>query len=219
MQSQHAVLSIFQIFPTNWYVLSKPQSTHLQCLNLKQYPVEIHENSFANAAQVATCVSSISSDWFHNALIIYDIYWSTVAALIQLCVDSQNRQEVYEWTLPDDTLRLKALSLILTTRLELLSQIYSHDYPHSPSRDDQWPGEQMRSLLLLGIHPSCSQDQCLCFNDDRATIQSLVRNPSCSVLACLKLWLIQVGDPASYTRRPRATNLCEKVSLGRSILG
>lgn len=164
---------------------SNQRSAHLHCPNEKQYPVEIYERSFANAAQIATCVSSSSPDWFQNALILYDIYWSTVAALIQLCVDSRNRQEVHEWTLPDDTLRLKNLNLILTTRLELLDQIYNHDSLRGQSGDEQWPSEQTRSLLLLGIHPSCSQDQCLCFNDDRATIQNVVRNPLCYVFRTL----------------------------------
>lgn len=149
--------------------------------------MELYDKSLTNAAQRATCVSSSSADWFHNALVVYDIYWSTVAALIQLCVDSQNRQELNEWTLPDDTLRLKTLNIILTTRLELLNQIYNREKPHNPSGVDQWPDEQMRSLLLLGIHPSCSQDQCLCFNDDRATIQNLVCNPPCHIFSCSKL--------------------------------
>ena len=137
--------------------------------------MEIYERSLANAAQIATCVTSSSPDWFQNALILYDIYWSTIAASIQLCVDSRNRQGTDEWNLPDDKLRLKNLNLILTMRLELLNQIYNHDSPRSQSGDEQWPSEQMRSLLLLGMHPSCSQDQCLCFDDDRATIQNIVR--------------------------------------------
>ena len=146
--------------------------------------MDTYENSLTSAAKITTGDSSRSPDWFYNALVLYDIHWSTVAALIQLCVDSQNRHEVHEWALPDDTLWLKSLNLIFTTRLELLNRMYSHDNPCSPSRDDQWPVEQMRSLLLLGIHPSCSEDQCLCFNDDRTTIQNLVCNHHCYVLTC-----------------------------------
>lgn len=181
--------------------------------------METYENSLANAAQIATSPSSRSPDWFHNALVLYDVYWSTVAALIQLCVDSQNQQEVHEWTLPYDTQRRKTLNLILTARVELLNRIYNRNRPFSPSADDQWPVEQMRSLLLLGMHPSCSQDQCLCFNDDRATIQNLVCSPLYCVLPCSKLLLTRLGDPASYSRRPRFTSLRQKIYLGRSVLG
>lgn len=149
--------------------------------------MEIYDQSLANAARIAT--SSSSPDWFYNALVLYDIYWSTVAALIQLCADSQTRQELYEWTLPDGTLRLKALNLILTSRLELVNQIYNHKTARNPSAADPWPDDQMRSLLLLGIHPSCAQDQCLCFNDDRATIQNLVCHPLGYFICCSKLLL------------------------------
>lgn len=137
--------------------------------------MEVHEGSLAVAARNARCLSSSFPDWFQNALTLYDIYWSTLSALIQLCVDSQKRKDPYHWTSADELARQNGLNDIMATRFKLLNQIYSIDSPRGAREDDEWIHEQMKSVLLLGNSPICSQDKCLCFDDSRLVIERLVR--------------------------------------------
>lgn len=153
--------------------------------------MEIHEKSLVVAARNARCLSSSSPDWFQNALVLYDIYWSTIAALIQLFADCQKRKELYTWTNVDEFGRQNDLNAILATRFNLLNQIYSYNNPRCQSEDDEWINEQMKSVLLLGIHPSCSQDQCLCFGGDQLDIDNLVLYPFNFVFP----WLFSPANP------------------------
>lgn len=145
-------------------------------LILKKYPVEIHTNSVVIAAQNARSTYSGASDWFENALILYDIYWSTLAAMIQLHADFQERKEIYRWTTADEFEKKNEFISLLTTRFNILNQIYNNNDPRCSSEDDQWINEQMKTVLLLGTHPSCSKDQCLCFNDVKHDMNDLVHN-------------------------------------------
>lgn len=129
------------------------------------------------AVRYATHVSTFSPDWFQNALILYDICWSMTAALIHLCAGSQKQKEPYIWTLADEAVRLNGLNRILTTRFKVLFQIYNGDRVGHPSGELDWLDEQVKTLPLLGIHPLCSQDECRCFHDDRASIQNPVSVP------------------------------------------
>lgn len=173
MDYQLAALSNFQIFFTSSLV-AQTCFIFIIMLTPKKYPVEIHTNSVVIAAQNARSTYFGASDWFENALILYDIYWSTVAALIQLHADFQERKELYRWTTADEFEKKNELTTILTTRLNILNQIYNNNDPRCPSEDDQWINEQMKTVLLLGTHPSCSQDQCLCFSDVKLDMNDLV---------------------------------------------
>ena len=128
------------------------------------------------AARNARCLSSSSPDWFQNALTLYDITWSTAAALIQLIMDTHQRKEMYIWTATDEFERKNDLNAILATRFAVLNQIYCYNYPRRP-REDEWMNEPMKILLLSGFRPSCSQDQCLCFDNDQLDIDNLVFHP------------------------------------------
>lgn len=115
-----------------------------------------------------------STDWFHNALVIYDIFWSTLAAQIQLCMDVQNKKHSNQWSSSDEATRLNDVHFLLTPQFKMLDHLYTNVNPRSSQGTPQWAFEQTRNIICMGIHPPCFGLECNCFCDERPNVQELV---------------------------------------------
>jgi hypothetical protein len=115
-----------------------------------------------------------STDWFHNVLVIYDIFWSTLAAQIQLCMDVQNKKRSNQWSFSEEATRLNDVHFLLIPRFKMLDHLYASLNSRPSQGTPQWAYEQMKTMICLGIHPSCFGHECTCLCDDRPSVQELV---------------------------------------------
>ncbi|KAI9893088.1 MAG: hypothetical protein M1814_000635 [Vezdaea aestivalis] len=123
------------------------------------YPIEKEEHALGIATQQVTPVP----DWFRKVLVLYDLCWSTTAALIQLCVDVQTTLALSDWTRNNEVVRNSDLNEILTTRFRILRQIYMNNMGGNTG-EDHWCNEQIRHLLVFGLQRKCIQSECDCSN-------------------------------------------------------
>lgn len=133
------------------------------------YLLQSHESSIMDASRRIGFVSLQSSEWFCQLLTLYDLFWSTTAALIQLCLV---RRQVAE-TDPETSTLDKALRLVLSIRYRLRKQAYaSPGWSH-----DNRAAEQFLGLMLQDIRLECTEEICRCLEPDSNIVQEMVCCP------------------------------------------
>jgi hypothetical protein len=140
-----------------------------------QYVFQGHSRSAVDASLSNPGVSLHSANWFHDCLVLYDLQWSTTAALIQLCAARRRRQETKTgWSEVDQARELSDFRLVLATRFQLQQQIL---YAVGMRTTAHWTAEQLRTLLCQDLCAACAEDRCQCFQGDWSVIEDLVRPP------------------------------------------
>ena len=126
-----------------------------------------------------------SQTWFHDCLVLHDVYWSTTAALVQICLMRKQRQETKElWSTEDKAREFNNLRLILTARF----QIQKHAFDGVGMEiGTAWTAEQLESLLGQGLCATCAKDHCKCFDYHSPVLQDLVRRHFPSI--CHPTWM------------------------------
>ena len=103
------------------------------------------------------------------------MFWSTTAALNQLCMVRRSPSALAT-TPPDATDKadeLRDLQLVLSTRYQLRRQAHLS----SEAAQGSCLAEQFLSLMLQDIRPDCAEEKCQCFEENSSIIQEMVRDP------------------------------------------
>ena len=137
------------------------------------------------AAQQIHTLAFQSQTWFHDCLVLYDVYWSTTAALVQICLMRKHRQETKEpWSTKDKARELNYLRLILTARFQIQKHVFDGV---GIERGTAWTAGQLESLLDHGLCATCAKDHCKCFDYHSVVLQDLVWRHSLSI--CRRTWM------------------------------
>ncbi len=117
-----------------------------------------------------------SADWFEGALVVYDTFWSTTAALIKLCVDVELKKRSIPWSFAEEAVRLNRIHLILVPRFKMLDDLYQLSSSQSSRGTLEWAKEQIKTMICLSIQPSCFSHECTCLGEDQPAVHKMVTN-------------------------------------------
>ncbi|CZR66823.1 uncharacterized protein PAC_16724 [Phialocephala subalpina] len=137
------------------------------------YPLDDDVNAFLLAAKTAIKTSRSSADWFYCALVLYDISWATIAAMIQMCMDNQYYKGLNHSGLARDT----AL-LTLSPRFKMLDHLFKDSTPSPPPGELEWAYEQTQTMLCMAIRAKCFGQECFCLGAHSKYLLELVTLPS-----------------------------------------
>ncbi len=144
---------------------------HSLLFNSTQFLFQDYETSLMDASRNIGIISLQSLNWFGHFLTLYDLFWSTTAALIQLC--QLRRQVPGTATEPHYMDRAEALSnlrLILSIRYRL----QRHAFSPSGGKQSNWASAQFLALMLQDMRQVCADERCKCFEPDSSIAQEMV---------------------------------------------
>ena len=154
--------------------VSPNASVSLYFAKTSKYVLELNSERTTDAIQRALHTSPIAQGWLRDVLILYDVVWSTTAALIRLCMITDERKRRGQWSLSDEASRLNDLQSFLSTRFQVQNLIFNTPRPASLSEDERWADVQLKALLLSELRLTCILHQCECLGKDRAPVEILV---------------------------------------------
>jgi len=112
--------------------------------------------------------------WYGDSLTLYDIFWSLTVALIQVCMLRQGRSnQDMRTSAASSNADADTLQNILGTKY----QLRRHTCPSSEMADAARATEQLKLVLLQDILPTCSEEECQCFQVSSSIVQNAVRSP------------------------------------------
>jgi hypothetical protein len=139
-----------------------------------QYVLELNSERTTGAIQRALYTSPIAQGWLRGVLVLYDIVWGTTAALIRLCMITDERKRTGQWSLSDEASRLNDLHSFLSARFRIQNLIFNTPGPANLSEDERWADIQLKTLLLSELRTTCILHQCECLGKDRVPVEILV---------------------------------------------
>ena len=146
-------------------------STCRHFIDCGQYLLKAHEKSMINASRRIGVVSLQSSNWFCDLLALYDLFWSTTAAMVQLRLMRRHRNDsAVELPALEDTEDLRSLELVLSIR----DQLQQHVHNFSGSAGKNWIATQLPGLMLQDMHRACAESHCQCFEAEVGVLEDKV---------------------------------------------
>ncbi|CAG8953761.1 hypothetical protein HYFRA_00006652 [Hymenoscyphus fraxineus] len=137
------------------------------------YPIEERNNAVVDAVRRTMGPTQSLTDWFHNALVLYDTFWATNAATIQFCLNAQVRRESGRWSFAEEALLATNSNHILTPHLAMLDHLYQDSPKDTSPGTVEWAREQIKSLVCLSICTPCFKHECKCMSDNPSSLQDL----------------------------------------------
>ncbi|KUJ19505.1 uncharacterized protein LY89DRAFT_780432 [Mollisia scopiformis] len=133
-------------------------------------PNDSHQNvdPFVQTVQTAITTSKSSADWFYCALVLFDISWAVIGAIIQMCMDKQ----YYKGSGRSDFPR-NVVPLTLTPRFKMLNELFKESGPCPPPGELEWAFEQTQTMLCMGLGPTCFEQECSCLEVHQNFVQEL----------------------------------------------
>lgn len=139
--------------------------------------IETDQKSLLDACRSIGAASIKTPTWYRDSLTLYDIFWSTTAALIQLCM---LRESMPSPDMRSSAGHSNAESNALQLVLSIKFQLQKHAYISSEMAEARTT-EQLQLLLLQDILSTCGIERCQCFKANSEIIQNVVGSPKHSL--------------------------------------